>query len=189
MARPMCKLMGVKYPQPLTLDEVPKTEGDRGDGKTYYYVTLGSDGFYASTANDSSRKSMRGCVENGMTHYDIAAARAQIEALKAMMRHVSCFAEDKKAKLCGIEFDAPLRLDDVPESDDDDEEEDASTGESYYYLCFDHNDTDVEEANDNDREETRECVSHCGTHWSYSEALKHLEAVKAAIKLANSKAA
>lgn len=190
MARPMCKLMGVKYPQPLTLDEVPKTEGNRGDRKSYYYVMLESDGFCVSSASDNFRDSMRTCVENGMTHYDAAAAEQQIQAIKAMLRHVSCFAEDKKAKLCGIEFGAPLRLDDVPESDDDnDEDDDASTGEEYYYLSFDHNGFNIEDACDNDRYETRQCVSNNATHWSYEESIKHLEAVKAAIKLANSKAA
>lgn len=89
MTRPMCKLCGVEYPQPLTLDEVPETDDDEGSGESYYYISGGHDGLFVDQASDVSRDATRDSVKAGMCHWSEEAADKQMEALRAVIAHAT----------------------------------------------------------------------------------------------------
>ena len=89
MTRPMCKLCGVEYPQPVTLDEVPEIEDDEGSGESYYYINGGHDGFFVGEATDVSRDATRDCVNAGMCHWNEEDAEKHMEALRAVIAHAT----------------------------------------------------------------------------------------------------
>lgn len=87
IARKTCKLFGIEFEAPITLDEVPKSTGDRGNGKAYYVVTHSVDGFRVHGCGDHGRNATRLHVATGMAHWNEKSADKHIEALKAFNRH------------------------------------------------------------------------------------------------------
>lgn len=89
MTRPMCKLCGVEYPQPVTLDEVPIVSSNVGSGREYFYVSTYHGEWSVSSAHDSSRSSTRSCVEGGVTHWSEEDAEKHMAALRAVIAHAT----------------------------------------------------------------------------------------------------
>lgn len=87
MARRTCKLFGIEFESPITLDEVPKRPGDRGDQRSYFIITHDANGFRTFACEDYGRSATRSHVAAGMAHWTEKAALKHIEALKAFNQH------------------------------------------------------------------------------------------------------
>lgn len=84
----------------------------------------------------------------------------------------------KTNKLCGVEFGAPITLDEVPKTSD-------GKGDYKPYFTIRLNPSDgwtVEEFNDNNRVMTRRHVGYGMCHWTRLGALQQIEAMKALVE-------